>query len=178
MGYRNKIGILDKSVHDEIKRMTYKKLIQKYNPQEDYVACYNITKEIYEIGKYWEHDFINEYTFPLFTRKDTNQKFNQDGEFYGITKEGFKKIIESYREIIIKYYTKMRDEKFDFMDTMHGDPIKRYFKDKVNEWEFGTFSFEGEELVHSWKYEYAIFELVRLYKAVEWDKQIVTITGW
>lgn len=177
MGYRNKIGILDKSLHEEIKRMTYKQLVEKFG-EDDYAPCYEITKEIYEIGKYWEHDFLKLHTFPLFTRKATHKHFNDGGEFFGITKEGFQAIINSYKDMVLKYYTKMRDEKFEFFDTLHGDPVKNYFKDKVREWEYPPYSFQGESICQSWKYEYSVFELVRIYKSIDWEKQIVTITGW
>ena len=37
---------------------------------------------------------------------------------------------------------------------------------------------KGDEITLSWKYEYAIFELVRIYKTFNWKKNIMVYYGY
>lgn len=179
MGFSHHIGVLDIKTHSEIKSMTYKQLVTRFGkPNNDgRVSCYDITKEIYDLGKYCDFEFLKKHKIKLFDKKVTNSRLNNDHQFYGITKEGFEALIDSYRVMVLKYYKKMAEEKFEFFDTIHGDPIKRHFQAMVSEWEHKPYLLEGEELVASWKYEYAVFELVRIYKSIDWETQIVTMTG-
>lgn len=36
----------------------------------------------------------------------------------------------------------------------------------------------GDEITSSWKYEYGIFELVRIYKSFDWKKNVMIYYGW
>jgi hypothetical protein len=36
----------------------------------------------------------------------------------------------------------------------------------------------GDEVTTSWKYEYAIFELVRIYKTFDWENDIMIYYGY
>lgn len=36
----------------------------------------------------------------------------------------------------------------------------------------------GNEITTSWKYEYGIFELVRIYKSFDWKKNVMVWYGW
>lgn len=37
---------------------------------------------------------------------------------------------------------------------------------------------EGDSITTSWKYEYGIFELVRIYKSFDWKKNVMFYCGW
>ena len=37
---------------------------------------------------------------------------------------------------------------------------------------------DGEEITTSWKYEYGIFELVRIYKSFDWKKNVMIYYGY
>jgi len=37
---------------------------------------------------------------------------------------------------------------------------------------------KGPEITNSWKYEYAIFELVRIYKSFDWEKNVMIYYGY
>jgi hypothetical protein len=37
---------------------------------------------------------------------------------------------------------------------------------------------KGDEITTSWKYEYGIFELVRIYKTFDWKKNVMVYYGW
>jgi hypothetical protein len=36
---------------------------------------------------------------------------------------------------------------------------------------------EPEKITNSWKYEYAIFELINIYKRFDWDKDVMVYWG-
>lgn len=47
------------------------------------------------------------------------------------------------------------------------------------EWNWKVFDLEkGPEITTSWKYEYALFELVRIYKHFDWNKNVMVYYGW
>lgn len=37
---------------------------------------------------------------------------------------------------------------------------------------------EGDEITTSWKYEYSIFELVRIYKTFDWKNNVMIYYGY
>ena len=37
---------------------------------------------------------------------------------------------------------------------------------------------ESETILNSWLFEYQIFELVRLYKSIDWNKYTILFYGW
>ena len=59
-----------------------------------------------------------------------------------------------------------------------------HIKSMGQEWGVGLFDhmrpydLEGDSLVTSWKYEYAVFELVRIYKTFDWKKNVMIYYGW
>lgn len=179
MGYRNKIAILDIAKREEIKDMTIDQLKKSYN--KDYVSCYEISKEVYEIGKYWDHDFLMKFKRDIFTNPDTNNFFNEESEFYIIGKDGLAAIIEAYRLSIVKYFDSVLNPKLA-TSVLDINPQK-YLESKAREWDNKSFKpynldLTSEEIVSSWTHEYAIFELVRIYKSIDETKQLICITGW
>lgn len=174
MGYRHKIGILDKKTYRKINKLNHDELISEFGEKEEgFVACYHITKEVYCLGKCCEFNFTKEMKKRVFKNKLIDNMFNDENDFYIITREGFETIIEDYRKKIVHYYKNLPSEE---------NSLVSHVKEILDEWEnpfnLKPYSLSGEEMVTSWKYEYAIFELVRIYRSIDWDKQYVTITGW
>lgn len=189
MGYRNKIALLDVKRFEQIKDKTYKQLADEYGEsygKNDYhVGCYELAEEIYEIGKYWEHDFLKPFKRNIFVRPSTNKHFNDDCEFYIIGKEGLKAIIDSYHKKIADYYKKILnpDEK-DVRYNWHKTP-EQHIHDMLKEWQDNDSNItpynlreDSDEIVSSWNFEYQIFELVRLYKTIDYENNLVCLTGW
>lgn len=47
------------------------------------------------------------------------------------------------------------------------------------EWNFNPYNLDtGDEITHSWKYEYSIFELVRIYKQFDWENNVMIYYGY
>ena len=183
MGYRNKIALLEIKVRDEIKDMTYKQLQKWYG--DDYVPCYEIADEVYEIGKYWDHKFMKQFKKDIFTRPSTNKQFNEESEFYIVGKEGLKAIIDSYHDKILNYYKSILNPNPAEVEIGWQDTPEKAIQSKLKEWERNKWNvlpynldLKKDEVVSSWKFEYQIFELVRLYKTIDETKHLICITGW
>lgn len=59
---------------------------------------------------------------------------------------------------------------------------KQFFKNKIgkqrrncNEYDF---SLKNEQIIGSWTFEYSLFELIRLYKTIDWDKYYVVYLAY
>jgi hypothetical protein len=176
MGYRHNLGILSKKKHEQIKNMTVREIKKWYG--EDYVPCYKITKEVYELGKYYEGSFLKKFRSPVFARTATNRHFQGDHEFYIISKEGFEAIIEQYRKNVLEYYVGIQSGKIDVTPLEVIDKKVRAWGENCEKYKIYPYSMDGERITTSWEYEYSVFELVRIYKSIDWETQLVTITAW
>ena len=94
-----------------------------------------------------------------------------------------KTIIDVIKEDIINYYKGL----------LKGDDATRYammrthVEDTIKEWEPEfrpdimspiNFNQEDEKLTNSWRYEYSIWELVRLYKSFDFERNVLLFVGW
>lgn len=204
MGYRHKIGKMPKELFNRIKDVQSKKeLFTLLNKEwkedvedEDtqwenrYLGSYEITKEIFELGKYVDDAYLKPFSSRIFSNEDLHNEYNPtesyEGTFYVLSREGFKAIIQDYHKKIYNYFKGLQEGTED---------IKGYLFDKVYEWdqpihmgnhqvnpyfldEYEVTDPHYQTVVRSWKYEYEIFELVRLYKSIDWENEVVTITAW
>lgn len=216
MGYRNYIGYIPKEDYHKIKDFTKEELYKYKNCdiEEDWVAPYDVVKEIYELGKYV--DMFDETFFkPFFENEELQSHMNSDGEFLIVEKEFVKTIIERYTENIKKYYNEMYipffGEHYDsseFLNTVshtvkitdddilynYSFDFSKITQDEVNafnkminhvrsmrsEWVHLTpYDLDnGDSVTTSWKYEYEMFELVRIYKYFDWENNIVVYYGY
>jgi hypothetical protein len=179
MGFRHKLGILEKTKFDRIKDTT----IEEYD--KGHKAIYEITKEVYELGKYFNREFLDEFISPVYSNKEVHDSANDDNDFFLLSNEGIVRLIEYHRERVFNYYSSVKPEASDLFD--EHDSYKQAIDKKVRQWgETCTkyklypynLSLESECLVSAWDYEYQVFELVRIYKSIDWDNQLVTLNGW
>ena len=189
MGYRNNIAILCKEKHKAIRGMTMPQLRkwyfapEKVDPDDDYVPLYELSEEVYGMGKSCDLSFLKQVKKEIFDRPATNKYFNDDNEFYIIGKEGLALIIEHYRQKVVSYYEKILtpDEK-DLRFNWHTTP-QQHIERQLEEWKSQyvkpyNLDLDKPAVVSSWQFEYGIFELVRLYKTIDDDKFEICITGW
>lgn len=195
MGYRNKIAIMDTSRHEIIKDMNLEDLKEWFSREtnqeigEDgyiHIPCYELSKEVHELGKYCDFKIKNRSR--IFSNKEVELHFNDEGgEFYFINQDGFQELIEDYRKKILNYYELLlkQDEKDILLGRV--TTIEHDLKSKIRQWGENctrleirpyNLNLKSDEIVSAWEYEYAIFELVRVYKSIDWDNQKVAITGW
>ena len=131
---------------------------------------------LYEFGKYVDFvEDIDKMGKPLFK----NKKIQNELIEYGFTitgREGLKLCIDFYTKQVVKYFRKL----------LTGDTkeIVKDISDKLNRWDnkYGCLPYdmylENEQVTSSWLYEYSIFELVRLYKSIDFKTYDLIFFGW
>lgn len=193
MGYRHYFFEVDKKDVEKVKDKTYDELMEiarEYGveiEEEENWFYFNdekfMNKEcIHEFGKlYWDDTAERIYSkgVPLFTIKET-QGYFEDYEPYVMGSDAMLEAIEIYKEKVINYYKSLLEE--DKRETV-SDKCIRHVKSTLEEWECEYISplnlnLKHEHIVNSWLYEYQIFELVRLYKTIDWENKCLLFYGW
>lgn len=157
-----------------------------------WLSPYKIGTELYELGKYSEIGFKLESERPsLFTSEELKKRYSDDG-FALLTKDDFKAIIEAYRQKIIAWLESLLNPNESRIDSNKLSKEERKhleweyeIKDKLDSWSgkyFGTLPIDLDEsrerITGDWSYEYAIFELVRVYKVFDWENNDLVLVGW
>ena len=156
------------------------------------VFPYKIGTKLYELGKYSEIGCKLESERPsLFTSKELKERYSDDG-FALLTKDDFKAVIDAYRQKIIKWLQSLLnvDERICFSDELtkeqyQFETLKQETQDKLDSWSgkyFGISPIDLDEsrerITGDWSYEYAIFELVRVYKTFDWENDNLVLVWW
>lgn len=202
MGYRHYFYLVDKSRCEAIRNMTMSELCN-YAKSEgveggDGWFSFNDNKfldkkEIFEFGKlYWDDtaDRIYSKGEPLFTDKEVQEDVS-DYDPYVVGKPGVLEAIEIYKRKIIEAYKNLLvDGGKQFLpggffierdDIKSIDKIRDFIHERLKWWErLGAIDLDEthESISGSWQYEHQIFELVRLYKAIDWETKTVLFYGW
>jgi hypothetical protein len=208
MGYRNYLGSLPKREYNKIKKMSIQELYEHKGEvwsedyDDGYVGVYDVAyNRHYELGKYVD-SFPKKFFKPVFKNKETQEYFTEEHEFYIVQKEFVEELIKYYTEKIRKHYREILEPFFDGDKTREGFLTKKdipltekevhgvynlinHVKGMAMEWgvtgmfdEWLPYSLEHDDIVTSWKYEYAIFNLVDLYKKFDWKKNIMIYYGY
>jgi hypothetical protein len=182
MGFRTYIGRMSKVSQAEIKIMSINEISDQFgdghDEEEPYPpGPYELAEEIYELGKYVT---VNADSFSLFDDKEVEEYYNGDYLFHGLTKKGFEEIIDNQRKDISNYYTQLNDS-YGIIG-VDQTQIKTHLNSMANEW-CNNFTnpvdlSDSPRITNSWKYEYTIFELIRLYKVFDWENDIAVIYGY
>lgn len=188
MGYRNYIGFIPKREYNKIKKLTSEEFY-KYKgitPDSDgdmYFNSRELYNELYEFGKYCDFE-TDKLVKPFFKNKVLQAEMDADTELYVVGKEFLKKVIESYHEKIKTYYAKML-ENFDgtHIENLTQTEIYeafRHIRSMSFEWtQLTPYDLDnGDQVTDSWKYEYNIFELVRIYKSFDWKRNVMVYYGY
>ena len=153
---------------------------------------YKIGTELYELGKYSEIAFKLESERPsLFTSEELKKRYSDYG-FALLTKDDFKAVIEAYRQKIFNWFQSLLnpDESQIISNKLSKEERKHLewefaIRDKLDAWSGKYFEISPidldesrERITGGWSYEYAIFELVRLYKIFDWENDDLVLVGW
>lgn len=164
----------------------------RYDEDDEWLPPYRVGKELYELGKYSEIGFKLESERPsLFTSDELKKRYGDYG-FALLTKDDFKAVIEAYRQKIINWFQSLLDPEDDPLipSKLSKEERKRALiydeiKDKIDNWSGKCFEISPidldeskERITGDWSYEYAIFELVRLYKVFDWENDDLVLVGW
>lgn len=181
MGFRTYIGRMSKDSQEEIRIMKISDVTDAYgdnNVEEPYPpGPYELAEEIFELGKYVT---VEADSFALFNEKEVEKFYNEEYLFHGLTQKGFEEIITQQQKQIADYYKQLNDTYGIIgVDQM---PIKEHLSSMANEWNnnfTNPVDLTGSaRITSSWKYEYMIFELIRLYKVFDWENDIAVIYGY
>jgi len=199
MGYRNYIASLPKDEYENIKDFTEEELQEyKSEPMDDYpsVGVYDLApKKLIELGKYVDR-FPEELQNPFFTNKKLQEDYTIDHDLYVVGKEFLEVVIEHYTEKVRTYYDDMlknvmTDEKYprikdpDECESTDLYKIVEHVRNMSYEWGYAhmdgnkPYNLElGDSVTTSWKYEYEIFEMVRVYKSFDWENNVMVYYGY
>lgn len=155
------------------------------DPDENYIDIHEILnqKRIFEFGKlYWDDtvEKIQACGQPLFDIEATQKAFEHYNP-YMMGKEGLLKAIEIYKGKIINYYKSLLVDDKDYRALTSPAKLRDYVEDMLDWWErFGVLDLNEnhEQISDSWKFEHQIFELVRLYKSINWKEKCLLFYGW
>ena len=94
-----------------------------------------------------------------------------------LRKQDMETIIESWRKLIVQQYKEI------LLDPTKELRWRGHLEAKLDRWEFpGSEPYnlenDSKEIVKAYDLEYRIFELVRLYKALDWMRDTVILYGW
>ena len=181
----------------------YKGKILTEDFSEDYIGVYHIAQTThYELGKYVD-SFPKNYFKSVFKNKETQKHFTEEHDFYIVNQEFVKMLIEYYTEKIRTYYKEYLAPFFDedkakaeFMKTKGTPPTEEeisgtyrlidHVRSMAMEWGVAgwledqiPYSLDPKkDMVTSWKYEYAIFNLVLLYRTFDWKRNVMIYYGY
>lgn len=174
------------------------------NERVGYVGVYDVAyNQHYELGKYVD-SFDKKFFKPVFKNKETQNDFLGDHDFYIVEKEFLLHLINHYTELVRNYYSKLLEDFFEgtkpkaeFMikkdSPITSDELASIYKlidhvrDMAIEWSITgwisgiipyNLDLENSKIVSSWKYEYEIFELVRIYKTFDFKKNVLIYYGY
>ena len=157
-----------------------------------WVSPYKIGKELYELGKHSGIGFKLESKRPsMFTSEELKKRYEDYG-FALLTKDDFKAVIEAYRQKIVDWFESLLNpDKSQITFNKLSQKERKHLeweyeiRDKLDYWSgkyFGILPIDLDEtrerITGDWSYEYAIFELVRLYKVFDWENDDLVLVGW
>lgn len=201
MGYRNYFYLVDKSLVETVKEMSQSSLLSFASDrgaevEDGYIWLFDPKflelKEVFKFGKlYWDDtiQLINSTGHKLFTNTLVWERF-EDYQPYVVGKEGLLKAIEIYKRKIIDSYEDLLKDGAEYalpfgynikVDNIKSvDKLVEFVQDKLRWWKVcGAIDLDEshEWLSSSWEYEHVIFDLVRLYKYIDWDKYTLIFLG-
>lgn len=156
------------------------------------VFPYKIGTKLYELGKHSGIGFKLESERPsMFTSEELKKRYEDYG-FALLTKDDFKAVIEAYRQKIVDWFESLLnpDKSPITFNNLSKEKRKHLeweyeIRDKLDAWSgkyFGILPIDLDEsrkrITGDWSYEYAIFELVRVYKAFDWKNDDLVLVGW
>lgn len=189
MGYRNYLYTIPKKNVKKVRGKKLKELEEKYGNKEDdnYFDYKDVLKDmkcIFEYGKlYWDDtvERIHNTGEQLFLDEDVQDRF-EDYDIYLVGKDALKVTIEIYENKIKEMYKKLLDN-----TNLSDEEIKYKYENHIEEYNswwrtkwMNTINLdENDECIcNSWLYEHLIFELVRLYKTIDFEKYDLVFLGY
>lgn len=116
---------------------------------------------------------------------------DEDCDYYSITKEGFKMIILEYRRRVIDYmkallnlynHPEEKDSDFDSLNLVSEweHEIREWESEFIENGETNYFNIDLSDrnmVSGSWKYKFAIFDMIFIYKTFDWENDLMVVYG-
>lgn len=205
MGYRARLFQVSKQTYNEIKSLSKDELSRLYNinKNDSFYPPDISEKTLYELGDF---DISYFSFYKNFFEKDCINSSIDDFDFKIVDKEFLAQIINTYKSRVSNYYNSMlnpflgNSEFEDSIKTIYGEKeisydfdehkltskqkskiltMINYLKSLRMEWTGGLIYdlSSTEKVTESWKFEYSIFEIIRIYKTFDWDKKVMVYFG-
>ena len=194
MGYRYYFYELPKSDLNEIrecktqsdlcewsKRHGYN--LERHDEDGEWIDIIKLGKKLHCFGKDVEWaEHMQSKNESIFGNNDLKDQYNTY-EPVVCSKKDFETAINACKQLIIECYK-------DLLTDTPEDPRiaeynrKQHIQMKLREWENHVdlspidMDLNDDKITTSWLYEYAIFELVRLYKTFDWENNVLILMGW
>lgn len=153
------------------------------NGNEDgYFALYDLGKCIYDFGKDVDWAFVMQQSNDSLFDSDKLKAYYEDNQPVICSANDFLTAINSYKQQIIKYYksllvkTEYDSQTIEQKQQYH---IRRQLREWENDFDYQPIDTDpaNDRICQSHCYEYAIFELVRLYKTFDWEHDAIVLLG-
>lgn len=196
MSYRSYLATMDKEVVAELKGKTLGQFVSDYmnGDADKYFPVDKLPtlKEVFELGKYVEKEFLDpmkgENPTPLFENADLNGKYEEEA-IHIVGKEGLIALINAYRKRVIESYkntlvpSAMYESESGKAETPE-EKMKNFVENRIYYWDNEYVDYlnlddsNPNSLSRFWDYEYMIFTLIHLLKTIEWEKKELVLYGW
>lgn len=196
MSLRFYLGSVSKNNHKKLTEMTLTDLKTKYEKTDESVITFSlldkkIISNVFELGAYYNDSYLKNNKKPFFKNKNINQYFkNHESSIVILNQDGLKLIIENLHKEIQKSFSKMltnvellKQGKLDLFDqfkliasikSLHSE-----WNDHYTSMKYTPYNLDKERpLINSWRYEYAILELVILYRTFDFKKNVLVLYSY
>lgn len=194
MGYRIRLGKVSKKEKQRFKGLNHEQAVIENGGENNSLYYPPFHTQLYEIGKYvaFEKGRTAFYDFDIVDATEA--------EFDVLDKEGLAFVIESYRKSTLDFYIKIlkpfenyaklaephaKLDNKNLPDTEHICRVLANIQGKIDIWQsqFSKPYYLDEEktdgeIVSSWSIEYAIFNLVHIYRTFDWKNDYLIYSGW
>lgn len=173
-----------------------------------YMGSWELAPKLYEFGKYTDFDPPKGSFLPFFKNKELKKRYVEEEfmvvtkQFLAYIIESYALKIQYYYENMMQSFSQDA-EYLDKLDHEYDSDYNRNYilditeatteqkkalykcyehvKSMSFEWRKGRRNYnldEGSELTHSWKFEYGIYELIKIYKTFDWGKNVMVYYGY
>lgn len=190
MGYNCYLSKMKNEDVIKLRAMSKDEIIKKYNsywdpnePDEEYYVPgpYKFGERLYDLGSYpnYEQDIIEKFGKKIFNQPELDDYYSGGYEFSEIGECGLKYIIDYYSEQNANFYEGLIET-----TTIIGSSdtkLDTFLKSRFGSWKNNqVVKLDGtpHKVTNDWNYEYAIFNLVALYKTFNWSEDTLILYGY
>ena len=192
MGYRFYIGAIKNTSLDRIKNIDsipkINRIVATWNRKVDlddesinFLHVWNLpNRTIDQIGDIIVQEQYSLPQTPVFNNKEVNDAVTKENALFLVSKETLLLIIRIYQEHTTKWLESIVAQ-IDGPDMLTETSPESYVKTKARQWASKSDLIvdideeRPERIVSSWDYEYAIFDLVHLYKTFDFEQESLMV---